>query len=361
MKILNQGFDHVEVAVRDLVPHIAMWERMGFERTGSRQWTERGTESVVLQQGFVRVMLTCARDERKAAGDLAVEFQKKHGDGICVLALEVDDATKAFEECVARGARVAMKPRRSESKLGSVVRAEIYTPDDLRYAFIQRKAPGGLREPALLDEGLEVSRLESASPHHVRVIDHLTNNVSIGEMGKWVAWYKDVFDFEVVRQFKIKTGRTGLVSDVVRSKDGRITVPINEATEPESQVQEFVTRFEGPGVQHLAFLTLDIQSTVGDLGKKGFRFLSVPATYYEAVPGRVPELTEDLKTLERLQILADGEGGGYLLQIFTEEVMGPFFFEFIQRKGNKGFGEGNFKALFESIERDQIKRGVLKV
>ncbi|HTL10858.1 MAG TPA: 4-hydroxyphenylpyruvate dioxygenase [Bdellovibrionota bacterium] len=361
MKILNQGFDHVEFAVKELGPHVQRWQRMGFEQIGKRDSKERGTESVVMAQGYVRIMLTAATDARKASGDLAVEFQKKHDDGICVLAVDVDDATRAFEKTVAAGARPAMKPKKFESRCGTVVRSEIYTPDDVRYAFIERHAPGGHKEPALFDDGLEVSRLESPSPMNIRVIDHLTNNVSIGEMAKWVDYYKTIWDFEVVRHFKIKTGRTGLVSDVVRSKDGRITVPINEATEPESQVQEFVQRFKGPGVQHLALLTLDIQSSVGDLGKSGFKFLKVPHTYYEAVPKRVPDLTEDIKKLEQLQLLADGEGGGYLLQIFTEELVGPFFLEFIQRKGNKGFGEGNFQALFEAIERDQVKRGSLKI
>jgi 4-hydroxyphenylpyruvate dioxygenase len=146
----------------------------------------------------------------------------------------------------------------------------------------------------------------------------------------------------------------------MQSADHKIKVPINEATEPESQVQEFVDRLKGAGVQHLALLTTDIMPTVAGLKREGFQFLTVPHTYYEVVPTRVPGVTEDLNELEKLGILLDGESGeGYLLQIFSGEMVGPFFFEFIQRKGDKGFGEGNFRALFESIERDQVRRGVL--
>jgi 4-hydroxyphenylpyruvate dioxygenase len=179
-------------------------------------------------------------------------------------------------------------------------------------------------------------------------------------MATWVAWYKQIFGFTVTRHFKISTGRTGLISDVVQSACGRIIVPINEATEPESQVQEFVNRMHGSGVQHLALETTGLIGTLTTLRARNFKFLTVPSAYYEEVPVRVPGVTEDLKELEALGILLDGEGEGYLLQIFSEEIVGPFFFEFIQRKGNKGFGEGNFKALFQAIERDQVKRGVLK-
>jgi 4-hydroxyphenylpyruvate dioxygenase len=248
-----------------------------------------------------------------------------------------------------------------------VVRAEIWTPGDLRYAFIERHSVhnnGNNDEhngsgPALFDENLPVNRLQSPSPLGIVKIDHLTNNVGIGQMKEWVRYYQEVFGFGVSRHFDIRTGRTGLISDVVESQDHTIKVPINEATEPESQVQEFVDRMRGSGVQHVAFLVNDLPAALIQLKQEQFKFLTVPHAYYEAVPTRVPGVTEDLKRLEELGILLDGEGSGYLLQIFSEEILGPFFFEFIQRKGNEGFGEGNFRALFEAIERDQIKRGVL--
>jgi 4-hydroxyphenylpyruvate dioxygenase len=357
MKILNQGFDHVEFIVRDVDQHAKMYQRMGFEKIGERRLSAAGTRSVLYAQGFVRIMLTQPDGPAGEQQD-CVKFLRAHDEGICVLALEVDDAAKAFEETTQRGARPARKPQRFEGKEGTVVRSEIWTPGDVRYAFIERKAQA--KGPALFDEGLVVSRLESPSPLGIRLIDHLTNNVPIGEGKTWAKWYEKVFGFIITRHFDISTGRTGLVSDVVQSPDYKIKVPVNEATEPESQVQEFVDRLKGAGVQHLALLTTGIIPTVSGLKKEGFQFLTVPHTYYEVVPKRVPGVKEDLAVLEKLGILLDGESGeGYLLQIFSGEMVGPFFFEYIERKGDKGFGEGNFRALFEAMERDQVKRGVL--
>jgi 4-hydroxyphenylpyruvate dioxygenase len=360
MKILNQGFDHVEFIVRSIDQHRSMYEKMGFEKIGERKIPGRGTRSVVYAQGFVRIVLTECDASPAAENQECVRFLRAHDEGICVLAIEVDDATKAFEETTARGARPARKPERFDSPEGSVVRAEIWTPGDVRYAFIERKAARGNSNPALFDEQLVVSRLESPSPLGIKMIDHLTNNVPIGDGKKWSQWYEQVFGFIITRHFDISTGRTGLASDVVQSPDFKIKVPVNEATEPESQVQEFVDRLKGAGVQHLALLTTGIIPTVGGLRSQGFKFLTVPHSYYEVVPTRVPGVTEDLAELEKLGILLDGESGdGYLLQIFSGEMVGPFFFEFIQRKGDKGFGEGNFRALFEAMERDQVMRGVL--
>jgi 4-hydroxyphenylpyruvate dioxygenase len=361
MRIQNQGFDHVEFIVNDIAAHSRVYERMGFEKVGERHLRHKGTRSVLYAQGFVRILLTQSDGTSMAESQDCVRFLRAQAEGICVLALDVADAKAAFAGSVARGARPAMEPVTYESPQGRVTRAEIWTPGLVRYAFIERHGPKSLKEPALFDEGLVAARLESPSPRGIRVIDHLTNNVQIGDLKLWKDWYSQVFGFIVTRHFHITTGRTGLNSDVVQSADYRIKVPINEATEPESQVQEFVTRMKGPGVQHLALLTTDIIDTLGALKKEGFRFLTVPHTYYETVPVRVPGVTEDLKVLEEHGILLDGEEGtGYLLQIFGEEIVGPFFFEYIQRKGDRGFGEGNFKALFEAIERDQVRRGVLK-
>jgi 4-hydroxyphenylpyruvate dioxygenase len=362
MKIQNQGFDHVEFVVNDAVEHGRVYERMGFEKLGSRTLASQGTQSVLYGQGLVRILLTQPVLGAPAAAlenSPAMKFLKSQAEGVCVLALDVDNATQAFEQAVARGAKPAMAPRKFESAEGTVVRSEIWTLGQVRYAFIERKAPRGAQSPALFDEGLVASRLESPSPFGIYRVDHLTNNVAIGEMAKWVEWYQRIFGFKVSRHFDIRTGRTGLTSDVVQSECGKVIVPINEATEPASQVQEFVNRMKGPGVQHLALETTGLPATLKSLRKGGFRFLTVPHTYYEAVPTRVKGVTEDLGEMEELGILLDGEGEGYLLQIFSEEILGPFFFEYIQRKGNKGFGEGNFRALFEAIERDQIKRGVL--
>jgi 4-hydroxyphenylpyruvate dioxygenase len=364
MELLNQGFDHVEYVLNDITKVEAIFQRMGFEKIGQRQLDAQGTRSVAYAQGLVRAVLTQPISNHVASNQRnhSIDFLRKHAEGICVLALEVKDAAQTFRDSVQKGARPAMAPKVFESPEGTVVRAEVWTPGDFRYAFIQRKVKAGdsRNVPALFDEGLVVSRLESPSPFGIRAIDHLTNNVGMGEMKNWVQFYKDVFGFKVTRHFDIRTGRTGLISDVVESPCRRVKVPINEATEAASQIQEFVDRMKGAGVQHLALLTGDLQGTLVSLKKNGFHFLSVPHTYYETVPTRVPGVTESLQDLESLGILLDGEEKGYLLQIFSEEILGPFFFEYIQRKGNEGFGEGNFRALFEAIERDQIKRGVLK-
>lgn len=359
MRILNQGFDHVEYIVRDIAKYAGMFSRLGFEKVGQARLTAQGLNRELWQQGFIRIVLTQDDGSGKGRSHPSVQFLEKHAEGICVLAIEVDDAATAFKEAVAKGARPALEPVTYESLEGRVVRSEIWTPASVRYAFIQRHAPGGLQKPALFDEGLTASRLESPSPLGLRVIDHLTNNVDMGRMKTWVKFYQEVFGFKISRHFDISTGRTGLTSDVIESHCGKIKVPINEATEPESQVQEFVKRLKGEGVQHLALITTDIVPTLQKLKQREFKFLTVPHSYYEAVPTRVPGVTEDLGVLESHGVLLDGDQTGYLLQIFSEEVMGPFFFEFIQRKGNKGFGEGNFKALFEAIERDQVRRGVL--
>lgn len=356
LKLVNQGFDHVEFVVADLEKHSKMYERLGFELIGESGAHAGMGRRRVFGQGAIRMLVR----EASPQGGVADAFWSTHGDGVTALGLEVEDVRRTFDEVVKRGARVAREPKRFESDDGAVWRAEIYTPSDLRYSFMQRE-PGRGGRAVLFDDGLTVTAMMNPSHGHLMGIDHLTNNVSIGEMAHWVDWYKKTFDFVVTRHFDIRTGRTGLTSDVVESRDGRVKVPINQATEKESQVQEFVDRFKGPGVQHLAFSTSNIVDSLTMFRRQNFKFLTVPSTYYEAVPKRVPNVREDMTVLEDLGVLLDGDATGYLLQIFTEELVGPFFLELIQRKGNRGFGEGNFRALFEAIERDQVKRGVLKV
>ncbi len=360
-KIQNQGFDHVEFVVADLEKQNRIYERMGFEKIGERHLPNRGTKSVVWAQGFTRVMVTQSDGSSAGQKEESLKFLEKYAEGICTLAIDVSDAAAAFEETTRRGARAAMKPTVFESPEGRVVRAEIWSPGAFRFAFIERHSKNGMKGAALFDESLVVSRLESPSPLGIRLIDHLTNNIDMGRLATWVKFYKDVFGFASTRHFEISTGRTGLVSEVIESPCRKIKVPINEATEPQSQVQEFVNRMKGgEGVQHLALLTVDLIDTLKQLRKEEFKFLTVPHTYYEAVPTRIKGVTEDLKELEKLGILLDGDtDDGYLLQIFSQEVLGPFFYEYIQRKGDQGFGNGNFKALFQAIERDQEERGVL--
>lgn len=352
MKFLNAGFDHVEFSVSNISQHAAMWKRMGFEQVGFQEDLKIGAQSLLMAQGSSRILLTQYNGLPESQSQLGYQFLKAHGDAISVIGVEVDNAEAAYRETVARGARPALAPVREETANGTVTVAEVYTPSDLRYRFVSRVGNQFL-------PGLTADRMLSPSPTGLKHIDHLTNNIDMGRTDVWVKYYQEVFGFKVVRHFDIRTGRTGLTSEVVQSECGRITVPINEATEPESQVQEFVDRLHGEGVQHLAFLNADIVRGLQLYREQGFKFLSVPSTYYDVVPTRVPGVKEDLKVLESLGILLDGEGGGYLMQVFSQELVGPFFVEIIQRCGNNGFGEGNFRALFEAIERDQERRGVL--
>ena len=368
MKFLNEGFDHVEFAVASIGIHQSMWERLGFHMAADQKIASKGARHVILAQGSVRILLTEYDESPAAQAQAGYAFLKAHGDGICTLAVEVEDTKAIYDQVVGRGAKPAMAPHSFESNDGAVVIAEVYTPADFRYRFVQRKQKAGAwgqivndSIPALFLDHLNISSLKSQSPHGIYRIDHLTNNIDMGQFETWLKFYTEIFGFKAVRRFNIKTGRTGLLSDVVQSECAKVKVPINEATEKESQVQEFVDRFKGAGVQHLALQTRDIVSSLKSFKAAGFKFLSVPETYYKKIPTRIPGVKEDLKLLEELQILLDGEGGGYLMQVFSQELVGPFFLEFIERKGNDGFGEGNFKALFEAIESDQIARGVLKV
>jgi 4-hydroxyphenylpyruvate dioxygenase len=190
-------------------------------------------------------------------------------------------------------------------------------------------------------------------------IDHLTNNVYKGTMKEWASFYKDIFGFEEVRYFDIRGKKTGLTSFALRSPCGKFSIPINEAEESKSQINEYLDEYHGPGVQHLAFLTRDLISSLHLLEHTGIRMLDIEPEYYRSVFKRVPRVKEDHKEIERLSVLVDGDEKGYLLQIFTKNLIGPIFIELIQRENHLSFGEGNFQALFNSIERDQMKRGVL--
>ena len=195
--------------------------------------------------------------------------------------------------------------------------------------------------------------------HGFLLVDHMTNNVPRGKLDFWAGFYENVFNFREFRFFDIKGIKTGLLSRAMRSPCGKITIPINEPTENQSQIQEYIDEYKGSGIQHVALLTKDICSSVKKIKEENIETLDVPDTYYEVLEDRVSNITENMEELKDLRILADGDEKGYLLQIFTQNVIGPIFYEFIQRKNHSGFGEGNFQALFEAIERDQKRRGVL--
>lgn len=319
--------------------------------------------SYVLKQDKIRLVLTTALNSESPIG----EHVKKHGDGVKVVALWVEDARKSWEETTKRGAKSYMEPIVEKDEHGETVRAGIYTYGETVHMFVERKNYKGVFLP-------HFQKWESdynPSPVGLKFIDHMVGNVGWGEMNTWVKWYEDVMGFVNFLSFddkQIHTEYSALMSKVMSNGNGRIKFPINEPAEGKkrSQIEEYLDFYEGSGVQHIAVATDDIIETVKQLRARGIEFLSTPPEeYYRAVPLRLEEhhhsLKEDIEILKGLGIMIDADEEGYLLQIFTKPVEDrpTLFFEIIQRMGARGFGAGNFKALFESIEREQAKRGTL--
>lgn len=326
--------------------------------TGSRDEV-----SYVLKQDKIRLVLTTPLNSKSPINDHIV----KHGDGVKVVALWVEDARSAYEETTKRGAKSYMEPTVETDEHGEVVRAGIYTYGETVHMFVERKNYNGTFMP-----GFKVWKSDyNPEPVGLKFIDHMVGNVGWGEMNTWVKWYEDVMGFVNFLSFddkQIHTEYSALMSKVMSNGNGRIKFPINEPAEGKkrSQIEEYLDFYESPGVQHIAVATDDIISTVSKLRSRGVEFLSTPPeAYYNAVPGRLEayshELREDIEKLKSLGIMIDADEEGYLLQIFTKPVEDrpTLFFEIIQRMGAKGFGAGNFKALFESIEREQALRGTL--
>jgi 4-hydroxyphenylpyruvate dioxygenase len=314
--------------------------------------------SYVLAQGKVRFVLTTALNP---TSEIA-EHVKSHGDGVKVVALWVDDATKAYEETVARGAQSYMKPTAEEDKHGRVVRSGIHTYGDTVHIFVERHEYQG----AFLPGYQEYSPDYKTEPVGFKYIDHMVGNVELGQMNHWVEFYAKVMGFNQLMSFDdkdISTEYTALMSKVMSNGNGRIKFPINEPAQgkKKSQIEEYINFYHGAGVQHVALATDDIITTVRQLRARGIEFLHVPGTYYDTVLDRCGEIDEQIKDLKELGILVDRDDEGYLLQIFTRPVEDrpTVFYEIIQRKGAQSFGKGNFKALFEAIEREQARRGTL--
>ena len=326
--------------------------------TGSKELT-----SYVLKQDKIRIVLTTPLNSKSKINDHIV----KHGDGVKVIALWVDDATKSWKETTSRGAKSFMEPTIEKDEHGEVVRSGIYTYGETVHVFVERKNYNGVFLPGF--EKWESNY--SPEPTGLKFIDHMVGNVGWNEMNKWVKFYEEVMGFVNFLSFddkQITTEYSALMSKVMSNGNGRIKFPINEPAEgkKKSQIEEYLDFYEGPGAQHIAVATDDIITTVGKLRSRGVEFLSIPPEeYYAAVPLRLEEhnhkLKEDINTLKELGILIDADEEGYLLQIFTKPVEDrpTLFFEIIQRMGARGFGAGNFKALFEAIEREQAKRGTL--
>ncbi|RRJ89748.1 4-hydroxyphenylpyruvate dioxygenase [Flavobacterium macacae] len=319
--------------------------------------------SYVLKQDKIRLVLTTALKSDSPIG----EHVKKHGDGVKIAALWVEDARSAYEETIKRGAKSYMEPTVETDEHGEVVRAGIYTYGETVHMFVERKNYHGEFLPGYKKWESDYN----PAPVGLKYIDHMVGNVGWNEMNTWVKWYEDVMGFVNFLSFddkQITTEYSALMSKVMSNGNGRIKFPINEPAEgkKKSQIEEYLDFYEGSGIQHIAVATDDILATVADMRSRGIEFLSTPPqAYYDSVPLRLEahnhKLQEDINKLMALGIMIDADEEGYLLQIFTKPVEDrpTLFFEVIQRMGARGFGAGNFKALFESIEREQEKRGTL--
>jgi len=314
--------------------------------------------SYVVIQDKIRLVLTTPLPGNNEIAD----HLKKHGDGVKVIALWVNDATKAWEETTKRGAKSYMEPRVEKDKDGEVVRSGIHTYGDTVHIFVERKNYKGLFLP-----GFEKWESEyNPSDVGLRYIDHMVGNVGWGEMNTWAKFYNEVMGFANLITFDdkdISTEYTALMSKVMTNGNGRIKFPINEPAKgkKKSQIEEYLDFYNGPGCQHIAVATNNIIHTVSEMRKRGVEFLYVPGSYYDSVLDRVGKIDENLKELKELGIMVDRDNEGYLLQIFTRPIEDrpTLFFEIIQRKGAMSFGKGNFQALFESIEAEQARRGTL--
>ena len=360
------GTDYVEFYVGN-AKQAAHFYKTAF---GFQSFAYRGLEtgskdsvSYVIKQDKIKLILTTPLNSKSPINEHIV----RHGDGVKVVALWVEDARKAYEETTSRGAKSYMEPTVETDDDGEVVRAGIYTYGETIHMFVERKNYNGTFMPGFKKWVSDYN----PSSIGLKYIDHMVGNVGWGEMNTWVKWYEDVMGFENFLSFddtQIHTEYSALMSKVMSNGNGRIKFPINEPAEGKkrSQIEEYLDFYEGPGVQHIAVATNDIIGTVTEMRKRGVEFLSTPPDeYYKAVPLRLEEhnhqLGEDIEKLKSLGIMIDADEEGYLLQIFTKPVEDrpTLFFEIIQRMGALGFGAGNFKALFEAIEREQEKRGTL--
>ena len=344
----TDGFEFVEFTSPDPASLKALWELMGFTAVGKH----RSKNVLRFRQGDINFILNM-----EPVGQPA-EFRGAHGPSANAMAFRVRDAAKAFKLAVERGATPVQ---------GLVGPMELNIPaiegiGGTNLYLVDRYGAHEIYDVDFMpiDGAAEV---EESNTVGLTYLDHLTHNVFRGNMSKWADFYERVFNFREIRYFDIEGKVTGLFSKAMTSPDGKIRIPLNESQDDKSQIEEFLRDYKGEGIQHLAFGTDDIYQTVETLRERGVKFQQTPDSYYELLDARVPGHGENVQRLQADDILLDGaptEGQGLLLQIFTENQVGPIFFEIIQRKGNEGFGEGNFKALFESIELDQIRRGVVK-
>ena len=351
----TDGFEFVEYAAPDPRAMGALFERLGFRAIARH----RHKNVVLYRQGGINFIVNAEPDS------FAQRFARQHGPSICAIAFRVQDAKAAYERCVGLGAW---------GYAGQAGPGELNIPaikgigDSLIYLIDRWRGKGGARPGDIGNIGffdvdfepLPGAELHPAG-HGLVTIDHLTHNVHKGRMKEWADFYERLFNFREIRYFDIEGQVTGVKSKAMTSPCGKIRIPINEeGGEKAGQIQEYLDRYHGEGIQHIALGSSDLCATVDAMRARGVKLLDTVDAYYDLVDRRIPGHGEPIAELKTRKILIDGKKGALLLQIFTENQLGPIFFEFIQRKGDEGFGEGNFKALFESIELDQMRRGVLK-
>jgi 4-hydroxyphenylpyruvate dioxygenase len=354
-----EGIDHIELWVGNAL-QAAYWYRqaMGFREVAyaGLETGVRDRASRMVEQGRIRLVLTAAlRPDHEIAA-----HQARHGDAVKVIALAVPDAEAAYATALARGATGVREPWAETDEHGTLRLATIAAYGDTLHTFVDRSGYAGAFRPGY------AAREDDAPDAGLVAVDHIVGNVELGAMERWVRYYEDVFGMRELSRFTgddVATEYSALMSKVVASGDGRIKFPINEPASGSrrSQIDEYLEFHGGPGAQHLAVTTDDIVRTVEELGARGVEFLPTPDAYYDDVPARVGEIAEDVEDLRRLGILVDRDDEGYLLQVFTRPVgdRPTVFFEIIERHGARSFGNGNFKALFEAIEREQELRGNL--
>ncbi|HKR36234.1 MAG TPA: 4-hydroxyphenylpyruvate dioxygenase [Steroidobacteraceae bacterium] len=344
----TDGFEFVEYTAPDPELLRTLFQRLGFPVTARH----RSKNVTLHQQGDINFIINAEPDS------FGQRFAREHGPSACAMAFRVKDAAAAFKHCIDLGAKPV------ENRVGPM---ELHIPaiEGIGGSLIYLVDRYG--ERTIYDVDFVPVKADSGVPNNnmgarLTYIDHLTHNVARGNMNKWAGFYEKLFNFREIRYFDIEGKKTGLFSRAMTSPCGKIRIPINESQDDKSQIEEYLQAYRGEGIQHIALGTPDIVETVDVLRAQGVQFQDTPDTYYEGVDARVSGHRENLEELRKRRILLDGnpeKGEGLLLQIFTQNVIGPIFFEIIQRKGNEGFGEGNFRALFESIELDQMRRGVL--
>ena len=339
----TDGFEFVEYAAPEPLLLRSLFEQLGFVEVARH----RSKDVTLHKQGDVNFIINAEADS------FTQQFARDHGPCACAMAFRVEDAGKAYQLAIERGAKaVTTNPGPMELNIPCIEGiggSRIYLVD--RYG-----------DSTIYDVDFVATGKSAPFKAGLTYIDHLTHNVYRGNMDLWAGFYERVFNFREIRYFDIEGKLTGLSSRAMTSPCGKIRIPINESADDKSQIEEYLREYQGEGIQHIALGTDDIYASVEVLRKQNVDFQDTPDTYYEKIDQRVPGHGEDLARLQALRVLIDGAptaGQGSLLQIFTKNVIGPIFFEIIQRKGNEGFGEGNFQALFESIELDQIRRGVI--